>query len=60
MPACKTCSEWFAKTRENMELCCKCEMALSRLTGYVLPLPMLFLFKTSSSFAMNCMKTTPS
>lgn len=37
MPACKACGEWFAKARENMELCCKCEMALSRLTGYVIP-----------------------
>lgn len=34
MPACKACGEWFAKTRESMKLCCKCEMALSRLHGY--------------------------
>lgn len=37
MPACKACGEWFAKTLKNMELCCKCEMALGRLTGYVIP-----------------------
>lgn len=39
MPACKACGEWFAKTRDDMVLCSKCEMALDRLAGYVIPTP---------------------
>lgn len=38
MPACKACGEWSAKTRESMELCCKCERALTRLSGYAVPI----------------------
>lgn len=34
MPACKACGEWFAKTRDDMVLCSKCERALGRLAGY--------------------------
>jgi len=34
MPACKACGEWFAKSRDDMVLCSKCEMALGRLAGY--------------------------
>lgn len=34
MPACKACRQWFAKTRDDMVLCSKCEMALGRLAGY--------------------------
>lgn len=37
IPACKACGEWFAKARADRELCCKCEMALGRLVGYVVP-----------------------
>lgn len=34
MPVCKACGEWFAKTRDDMVLCSKCERALGRLAGY--------------------------
>jgi hypothetical protein len=34
MPDCKACGEWFAKTRDDMVLCSKCERALGRLAGY--------------------------
>lgn len=34
MPDCKACGEWFAKTRDDMVLCNKCERALGRLAGY--------------------------
>ena len=37
MPACKACGEWFAKTNPHEELCTKCEYALCRLSGYVVP-----------------------
>ena len=34
MPACKVCGRWFAKIRDDEELCDKCEISLSRLSGY--------------------------
>lgn len=34
MPACKICGRWFAKIRDDEELCDKCGVALSRLSGY--------------------------
>ena len=37
MPACKVCGRWFAKIRDDEELCDKCEISLSRLSGYVVP-----------------------
>ena len=37
MPACKVCGRWFAKIRDDEELCDKCGVALSRLSGYVAP-----------------------
>lgn len=37
MPACKVCGRWFAKIRDDEELCDKCGAALSRLSGYVAP-----------------------
>ena len=37
MPACKVCGRWFAKIRDDEELCDKCEVALSRLSGYAVP-----------------------
>nr|DAR58251.1 MAG TPA: RRN7 Zinc-finger of RNA-polymerase I-specific TFIIB, Rrn7 [Caudoviricetes sp.] len=37
MPACKVCGRWFAKIRDDEELCDKCGVALSRLSGYVVP-----------------------
>lgn len=37
MPSCKSCSEWFVKTRDDMVLCSKCEIALGRLAGYAVP-----------------------
>ena len=37
MPACKVCGRWFAKIRDDEELCDKCEISLSRLSGYAVP-----------------------
>lgn len=37
MPACKVCGRWFAKIRDDEELCDKCGVALSRLSGYAVP-----------------------
>ena len=37
MPACKVCGRWFAKIRYDEELCDKCEISLSRLSGYAVP-----------------------
>ena len=37
MPACKGCARWFAKIRDDEELCDKCEISLSRLSGYAVP-----------------------
>lgn len=37
MPACKVCGRWFAKIRDDEELCGKCEISLSRLSGYAVP-----------------------
>lgn len=37
MPACKICGRWFAKIRDDEELCDKCRVALSRLSGYAVP-----------------------
>lgn len=37
MPACKVCGRWFAKIRDGEELCDKCEISLSRLSGYAVP-----------------------
>lgn len=37
MPACKICGRWFAKIRDDEELCDKCGVALSRLSGYAVP-----------------------
>lgn len=37
MPACKVCGKWFAKIRDDEELCDKCEISLSRLSGYAVP-----------------------
>lgn len=37
MPACKVCGHWFAKIRDDEELCDKCEISLSRLSGYAVP-----------------------
>lgn len=37
MPACKVCGRWFAKIRDDEELCDKCETSLSRLSGYAVP-----------------------
>lgn len=37
MPACKVCGRWFAKIRDDGELCDKCEISLSRLSGYAVP-----------------------
>lgn len=34
MPACKVCGRWFAKIRDDEELCDKCGTALIRLSGY--------------------------
>ena len=37
MPACKVCGRWFAKIRDDEELCDKCEISLRRLSGYAVP-----------------------
>lgn len=37
MPACKICGRWFAKIRDDEEFCDKCGVALSRLSGYAVP-----------------------
>ena len=37
MPACKVCGHWFVKIKPQEELCDKCESALYRLSGYVIP-----------------------
>ena len=37
MPACKVCGRWLAKIRDDEELCDKCEISLSRLSGYAVP-----------------------
>lgn len=37
MPACKVCGRWFSKIRDDEELCDKCEISLSRLSGYAVP-----------------------
>ena len=37
MPACKVCGRCFAKIRDDGELCDKCEISLSRLSGYAVP-----------------------
>lgn len=37
MPACKICGRWFAKIRDDEELCDKCGSAFSRLSGYAVP-----------------------
>ena len=37
MPACKVCGHWFVKIKTQEELCDKCESALYRLSGYVVP-----------------------
>lgn len=37
MPACKVCGRWFAKIRDDEELCDKCEISLSQLSGYAVP-----------------------
>ena len=37
MPACKVCGSWFAKIRNDEELCDRCEISLSRLSGYAVP-----------------------
>ena len=37
MPACKVCGRWFAKIRDDEELCDKCGVALIRLSGYAVP-----------------------
>ena len=37
MPACKGCGRWFVKIRDDEELCDKCEISLSRLSGYAVP-----------------------
>lgn len=37
MPECKVCGRWFAKIRDDEELCDKCEISLSRLSCYAVP-----------------------
>ena len=37
MPACKVCGRWFAKIRDDDELCDKCEISSRRLSGYAVP-----------------------